>query len=229
MRPVERGPAPRAYAQYGDAIGDLEDRLGIYCSYCERCLPTGLAVEHVCPKSRNPDLELDWDNFLLGCTNCNSVKGNKDIELDDYVWPDRDNTLLALSYGKGGFVDVALERHDARWDKARSLVRLVGLDRHPYRQGADKPARRDKRWSQRDTLWDTAEKARDHYKELNESEAARRLIVTAAVGFGFLSIWLYIFDQYPEVKKLLVDAFPGTAKDCFDANYSLVNRPGGVL
>lgn len=229
MRPVEKGPAPKTYDDYRDAIGDLEDRLGTYCSYCERRLPISLAVEHVCPKSLYPDFELDWDNFLLGCANCNSVKGDKDIKLGDYVWPDRDNTLLAISYGKGGFVDVALERNDARWDKAQSLVKLVGLDRHPYRHGADKPARRDKRWSNREEIWKGAEMFRDNYEKSNKCEAARKLVVQAAIWAGFFSIWLYIFDQYPEVKELLIDAFPGTAEDCFDANYSLVNRPGGDL
>lgn len=54
MRPVERGDAPRIYRRYGDAIGDLEERLGTYCSYCERRLPVSLAVEHVVPKSLVP-------------------------------------------------------------------------------------------------------------------------------------------------------------------------------
>ena len=59
MRPVNRGAPPRAYARYGEAIGDLEDRLGIYCSYCERRIPVGLAVEHKAPKSLHPEQELE--------------------------------------------------------------------------------------------------------------------------------------------------------------------------
>ena len=82
MRPVSRGAAPRTYSSYGDAIGDLEDRLGIYCSYCERRLPVSLAVEHMAPKSLHPDRELEWKNFLLGCTNCNSVKRDVVPRLD---------------------------------------------------------------------------------------------------------------------------------------------------
>ena len=74
MRPIDRGPAPRAYAEYGDSIGDLVDRLGRYCSYCERRLPTHLAVEHMAPKSLHEGRELDWCNFLLGCVNCNLSK-----------------------------------------------------------------------------------------------------------------------------------------------------------
>lgn len=85
MRPVERGAAPREYARYGDAIRDLEEKLGRYCSYCERRLPIGLAVEHVAPKSLHPDRELDWNNFLLGRTNCNSVKDVADVADDDVL------------------------------------------------------------------------------------------------------------------------------------------------
>ncbi len=93
MRPVERGSAPRTYTRYQDAIGDLEARLGTYCSYCER--RTSLAVEHVIPKSKRPDLEREWTNFLLACTTCNSVKGDKDVVIQKFLWPDRDNTFLA--------------------------------------------------------------------------------------------------------------------------------------
>lgn len=93
MRPIERGAAPRAYARYADAIGDLENRLGRYSSYCERRLPTSLAVEHVAPKSLHRNRERDWGNFLLGCANCNSIKGNQDVAEDDVLWPDRHNTM----------------------------------------------------------------------------------------------------------------------------------------
>ena len=119
MRPVERGAAPREYARYGDAIDDLEERLGRYCSYCERRLPIGLAVEHMAPKSLHPDREVDWDNFLLGCTNCNSVKDVADVADGDILWPDRHNTMLAVAYSRGGFVRLA-GRTDSRAAEART-------------------------------------------------------------------------------------------------------------
>ena len=109
MRPIEGGSAPRAYADYGDAIGDLEERLGSYCSYCERRLPISLAVEHMAPKSLHPKRKLDWSNFLLGCVNCNSVKGDRDVADKDVLWPDRHNTTLAIEYSSGGFVRAARE------------------------------------------------------------------------------------------------------------------------
>ena len=88
MRPVDKGAAPAVYAKYQDAGPDLQARLGDYCSYCERQIETNLAVEHIQPKSHVPALRTDWTNFLLGCVNCNSSKGNTPINLRDYFWPD---------------------------------------------------------------------------------------------------------------------------------------------
>jgi 5-methylcytosine-specific restriction endonuclease McrA len=85
MRPVERGLAPKIYTRYGDAIEDLKSRLGSYCSYCERQVSASLAVEHVIPKNLHPELEREWNNFLLGCTNCNSVKSDREVIIQNFL------------------------------------------------------------------------------------------------------------------------------------------------
>ena len=228
MRPVERGDAPRIYRRYGDAIGDLEDRLGTYCSYCERRLPVSLAVEHVVPKSLVPSLETKWDNFLLGCTNCNSVKGDQPVEIDDFLWPDRDNTLLAIAYRTGGFVDVASNLNAEQQTKAQSILDLVGLQRHPASEG-DKPASRDKRWQQREQVWTVAEKCREDFDTLGRVDEAKDLVLRVAHSYGFFSVWMTIFEDYPSIKQALILLFPGTASSCFDALGKPINRPGGVI
>lgn len=63
MRPIDKGAAPAAYRDYRDARKDLEQRLGLYCSYCERRFRTGLAVEHKAAKGIHPDQALDWDTL----------------------------------------------------------------------------------------------------------------------------------------------------------------------
>lgn len=228
MRPVERGPAPRDYANYRLAIGDLEDRLGRYCSYCERRLPTSLAVEHVAPKSIHPDREVEWSNFLLGCTNCNSVKDDRDVPDDDILWPDRHNTMLALAYSRGGFVRPAGGLSPELRRRTQALIDLVGLDRHG-RHGGQRPARRDRRWEDRDEAWATAEACRNRFESLGESEEARDLVIDAAKGHGFFSVWFAVFYRHIDVKLALIDAFPGTATSCFDQDASLVNRPGAEI
>ena len=228
MRPVERGTAPRDYANYRNAIGDLENRLGKYCSYCERRLPTSLAVEHMAPKSIHPDREVEWDNFLLGCTNCNSVKDDVDIADDDILWPDRHNTMLALAYSPGGFVRLAAGLGPELRRRAQALVDLVGLDRHGWR-GGQQPARRDLRWKDREEVWTIAERHRDTFESLNRSEEALGLILDVAKGYGCFSVWFAVFDRHVDVKLALIDAFSGTAESCFGQDGRLINRPGGAI
>lgn len=75
---------PGDFADYDDAKPFLLARLGPFCSYCERRIPTNLAVEHIQPKGvpKYAPLEKTWDNFLLACVNCNSTKGDDDVLLD---------------------------------------------------------------------------------------------------------------------------------------------------
>lgn len=65
MRPIDRGMCPKditgnikKFSKYQDARGDLIDKLGEYCSYCEMQLDASLAVEHVQPKS-NPTIAIE--------------------------------------------------------------------------------------------------------------------------------------------------------------------------
>ncbi|RYZ86008.1 MAG: HNH endonuclease, partial [Proteobacteria bacterium] len=145
MRPVTRIAAPNTYAKYQEAIGDLEDCFGCYCSYCERRFPALLAVEHVSPKSLDSARETDWDNFLLGCVNCNSTKGDKPTNDQDFLWPDKDNTLLAIEYKVGGLVGASSAIGSQIEPKVIALIELVGLDRHPGQSEEKQPTDRDKR------------------------------------------------------------------------------------
>lgn len=230
MRPVTRGDAPRTYRNYGDAIGDLENRLGIYCSYCERRLPVSLAVEHVSPKSLDPALELDWSNFLLGCTNCNSVKGDTPTSHDGFLWPDRDNTLQAFKYSEGGFVELADGLSGATLLMAKALMDIVGLDRHKAR-GWPRPAGRDKRWEQREATWKLATTWKLRIADFSDNgrQHALPLIRDLAAGYGFFSVWMSVFSDDPAICAVLITAFPGTASDCFDSNAKPITRPAGRI
>ena len=73
MRRVDRGPhplddanRPKRFHPYNKAKSDLLERIGEYCSYCERT--TDLHVEHVVPRCRRPELAEEWTNFLLACS-----------------------------------------------------------------------------------------------------------------------------------------------------------------
>lgn len=223
MRPVDKGPAPAAYTDYADAICDFENRLGTYCSYCERRVPAGLAVEHKAPKCIYPERELDWDNFLLSCSTCNSVKGTSDVLDEETLWPDKHNTFLAIAYERGGFVGTnrALPAHIMSC--AKTLIDLVGLDRH-MAAGLPRPSRRDTRWQQRDSAWCAAERCLANYENLRGSETALQFVLEAARGYGFFSAWLTVFDNHPNVKHALIELFNGTCDSCFDQNGTAIPR-----
>jgi uncharacterized protein (TIGR02646 family) len=133
MRPIRRGASPRQgdFTNYRDALPDLVSRLGMYCSYCERYVPTQLAVEHIQPKGLPAfrALEGRWDNFLLACVNCNSTKKDKLVLLSDILLPDRDNTCSAYHYSEDGKIQASPHLSPQAQQFAQGTLALVGLDR----------------------------------------------------------------------------------------------------
>lgn len=231
MRPVNRGQRPTddqgnaiRYNRYQDARGALAERLGQYCSYCEVKLAASLAVEHVQPKKHYPGRELEWENFLLACSNCNSTKGDKDIELSAYFWPDKDNTFSAFDYSEGGIITPAADLNGDLKLKSEKTIRLTGLDKQPVND----PSASDRRWLNRKESWEIAERARERLARNNNSDF-REQIKENAVSQGFWSVWMTVFKDDPDMLSRLINAFSGTSTDCFDENGAPIPRSGGQI
>lgn len=229
MRPVVKDDGGgRVYAKYQDALDDLADQIGLYCSYCEMPIQNAPEVEHVQPKSLVPGLEREWENFLLGCKTCNATKSNNPVDLADFAFPDSDNTFRALNYDHE---KVALDGAITAGERAmmEKTVKLVKLHRHPDEPDRrDRPTARDKRFKMRGETWLIAEMVRQHY----EDDPANDVIKTQITDFlapakGFFSIWMTVFAGHPEMLNRLIAAFPGTAANCFDATGRPKKRPGG--
>jgi uncharacterized protein (TIGR02646 family) len=232
MRPVDRGSHPLAgadpkvFLEYADARGDLFDRLGRYCSFCERPIKAGLAVEHVLAKSRRPKLERSWDNFLLACVNCNSTKGQKFVSRKTFFLPDQDNTFRAFRYESGGrmAVNPTLTAGDRK--KAIGTIELVGLDKIPLHD----PQAKDLRWNDRREAWDKAER---YLVRLGQPGIDEPTLVASIVDLckadGHWSVWMTVFGSRTDVRRRLISEHHGTAVDCFDPDGSPVPRPGGTL
>lgn len=228
MRPVDRGTAPRPnYANYRDAGQDLVERLGHYCSYCERQIETHLAVEHVQLKSHVPALETTWTNFLLGCVNCNSIKGATPVTLADFFWPDSENTLRAFEYTSGGLVNAARPLQNTERGKADATIGLLGLDRYPG-SPAGNPTSADLRWQRRQEAWVLAQRCVSRLVANNSIEV-RELIVETALGRGMFSIWWTVFANDTDMRRRFREAFLGTDPSSFDAIESPIARPGGQI
>ncbi len=242
MRPVVRGANPQAgdYDPYRDAFGPLVGRLGCYCSYCERRIPTQLAVEHVQPKGLPQYAHLigRWDNYLLGCVNCNGTKGDKDVLLDAVLLPDRDNTAAAFAYTLDGKVQPQPSLTPDQAALAWATLKLVGLEK-PVSQVMDENGQMVAvdRVSQRMETWLMAESSKDDLSQCAPAaqELLRRQIVKTAQTSGHFSIWMTVFAGDEEMRRMLIDGFhqdgvfygfEGTARDCFDANTRVISpRP----
>lgn len=225
MRPIERGPwpldkdgAPKTFGQYSLARKDLIERMGQYCSYCGVRLNTSLAVEHVKPKALVPELKLSWDNFLLACTNCNSIKGDRSIDIDDYFWPDIHNTILPYVYLEDGKIELAANLHVDLIPKSQAMLDLVGLQKYPNNASVS-----DRRWLNRKEAYEKALISKDNYEASKSHGDETRVLMLQMIGIlahatGFFSIWYAVFKGEDDVIKVLIDAFPGTHIASFDEN-----------
>lgn len=54
-------------------------------------------------------------------------------------------------------------------------------------------------------------------------------LVLIALGFGFWSVWMTVFNSHMSIKEELIEKFPGTCNECFDVNYDPVPRNGGEI
>ncbi len=229
MRPVLRGDSPQAvdFTNYRDAFGELASRIGMFCSYCERRIATQLAVEHIQPKGlpAYEHLKGRWENFLLGCVNCNSTKGAKDVVLANLLLPDRDNTAAAYEYTMDGKIEFAAALTFAQTTLAMNTLTLVGLDKR-LNQVVDSNGQlvAVDRVAQRMEVWLIAKVSKDDL-QTNPTDAFRRQIARTATGHGFFSIWMTVFQDDPAVRKLLIKEFRGTATDCFDLSTTQIISP----
>ena len=207
MRRVDRGPWPEAGGQpksfhpYRKAKRDLCDRLGPYCSYCER--RGDLHVEHVVPRHHRPDLAEEWTNLLLACVNCNSIKGKRNNSRDGYTWPDDAVTWSPFEYLPEGRVKVRGDLPASDRIKAERLFDLVGLGRTPMSD----PTVADSRSLLRLETWQTAEMAQS---KLGAGHIDVEVVTVLAKATGFWSVWMKLFEENEEVRAGLRDAFSGT-------------------
>ena len=229
MRPVLRGNSPQVpdYDNYRDAFGELAGRIGMFCSYCERRIATQLAVEHIQPKglAAYTHLQGRWDNFLLGCVNCNSTKGDTDVVLAEVLLPDRDNTAAAYEYTLDGKIAILRRLNVPERRMAERTLTMTGLDKRASTVvDSNGQLVAIDRVTQRMEVWLIAQESKNDL-HANPSDELRRQIARTATAHGFFSIWMTVFSDNVAVRKLLIEAFPGTAADCFDAKSTDIISP----
>ncbi|MDX7992174.1 HNH endonuclease [Xenorhabdus littoralis] len=223
MRPIRRGNSPQLtdFDSYRDAQPELIGRLGSYCSYCERKIVTNLAVEHIQPKGGpdgHPALIGRWDNFLLACTNCNSIKKDKSVKLDNLLLPDRDNTFYAYQYTPDGKVLVSDRLKPDVSQFAEETLKLVGLDK-PISNHTDSNGESVAidRAAQRMEAWGLAEVAKSYIAADPDHIPLKEMAASLAEQTGFFSVWMTVFANDSDMKVRLIKAFKGTeSSGCFE-------------
>ena len=211
------------YPDYKNAKPILSVNLGCMCSYCEKIYPDDrdLHVEHIQPKNYVDEhnnkiyahLETAWQNFLLSCATCNGAdnKGTKNVEYGKCHLPHLNNTFLSLVYKPGGVVEVNPLLKGVSCDNATSLLNLIGLNKGPKVS-----KERDKRWEVRSKVWKLANR---YLQKFSKREIDMETLIDLVKGYGCWSIWFTVFREYDEVRKALIEEFPGTAVECFDAQH----------
>ncbi|TYC14802.1 HNH endonuclease [Bizionia gelidisalsuginis] len=226
MRPVDKGIAPKVYTDYGKARHDLAERLGYYCSYCEMKVFNSIEVEHILPQNQGGAV-VDWNNFLLSCKYCNTIKSDHNANTTDYIWPDIDNTDLAFEYSEVDVIKPKGILTAALNIKAVSTINLMGLNRIPG--GIKSPTEADTRWRSRKEVWD---KAKENYNNWVQAPIIQmaKVIANCALLSGHYSIWSEVFkgDQLVLAEIDRVYAVKGLFKD-LDQNGIRVIRGNGQI
>lgn len=224
MRPVDKGKAPKEYKTYGEAKFDLVAKIGNYCSYCEMKVNNMLEVEHIIPRDNGGD-KVSWDNFLISCKYCNTVKSNNNLGLDDYLWPDRDNTDLAFQYSESEGVQIVEGLTEEQKKCAKNTIDLLGLNRFPG--GEVEPTFADTRWRSRQASWNSAKRSLSNWK-IHPCEVLAQQIADTALSCGNYSIWMTVFADIPEVCNKIDEVYIGTFKK-YDSENKRIIRDGGII
>ncbi len=213
MRPVDKTRYTTnqvEYNPYGDAKPDLIAAIGKFCSYCEReGFSSALDVEHIEDKDAHPDKKFLWDNFLLACKNCNSIKGTKEIDFPNIILPHLQNTFSPFEYLESGLIKIKDEVVEPSRSRVVALVELVGLDRRP---GHPRYSTKDDRWQERKQAWELSQKYRQKYIA---GKCDIETIIDLSLTNGFWSIWMSTFEDFLEVQRELIDSFQGTRLELF--------------
>lgn len=96
-----------------EVLESLKSEQNNICAYCDRKMKT-VQIEHYIPQTKNPELQLDYNNFLgvcfgmfffdrknnVGVKYCESHRGNQDLKFD----PKEKTHIDSIYFDSEGFV-----------------------------------------------------------------------------------------------------------------------------
>jgi hypothetical protein len=236
MRPIQKQACPnvggvdKSVTDYHFWKLDLENAIGMFCSYCGMRLTNSPQVEHVVPQnpmtgnpSGNP---LAWHNVVFSCSPCNGANGksNKYYNEVQHYMPEKHNTLLPFKYTLSATLGhITIEIADgllpSQQTKASDTIGLFNFQNIDTREN-----KFDFRSSERWQAKKTADATYEIYKMAKVSPSfnvgsASSYVAIQSVSSGFFQLWVEVFINEPEVLKKLIhqDFHPGTHQQSFNA------------
>lgn len=99
------------------------------CIYCETYAEVSCFanIEHYHPKSLYPKETFDWDNLFVGCSQCNTPKGNFDTVNEPFIHPVNDNPEDYLNFNELQYVPKSTE--GVAYLKAKNVIETCNLKR----------------------------------------------------------------------------------------------------
>ena len=99
------------------------------CIYCETYSEVSCFanIEHFHPKSLYPKETFDWDNLFVGCTQCNTPKGNFDTVKEPFIHPINDNPEDYLTFDELQYVPKSSD--GVAYLKAKNVIEKCNLKR----------------------------------------------------------------------------------------------------
>ncbi|MEA2018030.1 MAG: hypothetical protein U9N59_06245 [Campylobacterota bacterium] len=158
------------------------------------------------------DLKLEWNNFLLACKTCNTIKNDKDI--DECIFPDTDNTAYAYKYTQTKVTT------NPNMTKEEQILSQNSLDLIDINRQKNTKNRDDDRVI-RSQEWNKAILSLQRYLKRPDKLMAEQIGVSPD---GFISSWLEIFKDYPEVKEEIIKNTKGTALECYDERFDPIKK-----
>lgn len=226
MRPISRGEKTVNYKIYQNARDPLFKSIGHYCSFCEMDISNMAEVDHVVPKKNDiaPELILEWTNLLLSCKYCNTSKGSRNQNRDNYFFPDEDNTALYFKYSEDEIIKPTDGLSTIDNTKALNTIDLMKLDR--TQEAIDEEGKRDTRPYTRGLVWQKAKSSLLTYEKFMHNlervpdEVKNDIIKNQHEQIGnspaaYFSVWMEVFRDYPECQKFIIDKNKGIAKGCY--------------
>jgi hypothetical protein len=247
MRPIVDAPVPmvngvaKVYTDYKEWRRDLADIYGLHCVYCNDRLSYNIQVEHLSAQALGVVNPLAWNNLYLACGPCNLAKSDKAFTSNTHYLPNVHNTHMPFQYtlkkhgNLTGKMACIVEPHISldQTQATKAQQTITDLKLNLVEQSPDRERKMtDVRWQSRFDAYTLTRQQRRLWDTLTTPQQRIEFLASIPpqlVKMGYFSLWMVAFSGVPDALRVIINALPNTAINCFDAasGYVAVGRNQG--